>query len=425
MVQAYNYMIENYHGNREVKYQANKRSELKKIYSNIVNLSKHSPFYKINLSGENQDYTIGIKERALNLKAKITDMIGSDNESFQSKVVTVSNNRILDAKLIAEDNETLPQHITFLVHSLATPQVNLGRELFHPSKGLKWGTYEFEAKIKDQVYPLTFFQEEGTDNQKTLHRMAEFINQSLPFLVATVETGERRDYSRLVLQSEITGQFGERTFSFSEDEIYGEGIVDFFGLDRMNKAPTNASFELNGISKQTTTNTFTLENTLQISLKQAGETPVSLRIVPDQVRILDKVDEILQVYNNLIQIAEKRREESREHYGATKLISELMNLSMLYSNELEACGIRTSDNGKLKLEDSLAILAAEDGGMEDLFKKENGFIAKVLEKAGTITINPMEYLDKTIVTYPNNKKTAYANPYVTSMYSGLFFNSYC
>jgi flagellar hook-associated protein 2 len=170
---------------------------------------------------------------------------------------------------------------------------------------------------------------------------------------------------------------------------------------------------------------FSIENTLQINLYQKGDNPVTLRIVPDKGRILDDVDSVLDTFNGLIRIANSRTEATKEHFGASKLISEMKNLETTYQDELEACGFKASEQGMLSLDDALAAQAAEDGGMESLFTRENGFIARVLDKAETITINPMDYLDKVIVTYPDSSSTAYANPYITSMYSGLFFNSYC
>jgi flagellar hook-associated protein 2 len=182
---------------------------------------------------------------------------------------------------------------------------------------------------------------------------------------------------------------------------------------------------LNGVSKQTANNSFTLENTLKIILKQASDTPVSIKIVSDSEKILDSVDSVLDTYNNFLRLAQNRTQETSEHFRATKLISEMKNLENVYTDELEACGLFASEDGTLSLDESLAVQASQDGGMESLFTRENGFIARLLSKAESIAINPMEYLDKTIVTYPNSEEKAYPNPYITSSYSGLFFSSYC
>ena len=50
----------------------------------------------------------------------------------------------------------------------------------------------------------------------------------------------------------------------------------------------------------------------------------------------------------------------------------------------------------------------------------------LLRKSNQISINPMQYVDQTIVAYKNpNPGRNYANPYVSSAYSGMIFNGYC
>lgn len=425
MVQAYNYMLENLPVNRNARYPVSKRSELKKVYEDIVNLSKRSPFCKINLSKENQEYTIGVKEAALALKSKITEMSDPAVSGFESKTVVVSNERILSSELLGNDPSEVPSTIEFEVKSLADVQVNQGRELLLASKGLPSGIYNFTAKIGAETYPLTYIQETRTDNQDTLNNFVNFLNRNLPGITACVENGSTKDYKRLKLVLDKTGRYGEKKFSFEDEDIFNESLINFFGMNRMVKAPVYAQFTLNGVEKQTATNAFTLENKLRITLLSNSEEPVTLKVVSDSRKILTSVDSVLETYNGLIKLARDRVLDNQESYKASKLLNEMKSLEEVYKEELTACGVIASEDGTLELQDSLAVQAAEDGGMESLFTRENGFIARLLSKAETIAINPMEYLEKTIVTYPNTENTDFRNPYVTSMYSGLFFNSYC
>jgi flagellar hook-associated protein 2 len=425
MIQAYNFMLESGPINRRVKYSDNKRSDLKRVYNKIVNLSNRSPFYKINLTKENQEYTIGVKETALALKAKLNETSVLEDFGFQNKRVVVSDERVLSAKLLSQNTENIPEKITFQVNSLATVQVNKGKELLHTSRGLALGEYKFQAKVMDQTYDLTYLQQERTDNLETMKNMVDYLNQSVPGINALVENGNSAHYSHIVITSDMSGRFGDRNISFEDTDMFRESIVDYFGLNRLEKPPTYAQFELNGMEKQTATNAFTLENTLRINLHSTGDQPIILRIVPDSEKILPAVDSVLSSYNNLIGLAKNRTLDNKEHIRATKLINEMKSLEKVYQGELEACGFIAAEDGSLTLEDALAVQAAEDGGMESFFTRENGFIARLLDKAETIAINPMEYLDKTIVTYPNSEKVPIRNPYITSMYSGLFFSSYC
>jgi flagellar hook-associated protein 2 len=426
MVPVYNYILESYPVKREVMYPAHKRSELRRVYNSIVNQSRRSPLYKINLSKDNQAYTFGIKETAIELKTKLSRMEDPVAAGFSSKSVYVSDEKVLFAKLLKEDTEGLPEDMTFRVNSLASVQINSGKELLLVSKGLAPGNYEFNARIMDQHYKLNYIHENRVENSEALRRMAEFVNMAIPGVNATVEKGSNDEYGRIVIISEQAGRNGEPAFQLS-DSIYDRmiGVVEYFGMDRVEKSSRTAEFTINDITRQTTTNTFNLEGKLRINLNGTSEEPVSIKIVPDSEKILSSLEQVLDVYNRLIHLAQKRTQEYKEHYRASKLISEMKGLEKIYAEELEACGIMADENGYLNLKDSLAVQAAIDGGIESLFTRENGFIARLKDKAESITINPMEYLEKTIVTYPDRDHKTFRNPYVTSMYSGLFFSSYC
>lgn len=425
MIQAYNYLLASFPVKREVLYPAKNRGELKRVYDNIVSLSKSAPYYKINISQENQEYAIGIKEAALALKGKLMNMQESEDAGFHSKTVSISDESILTAKLINEDTESLPDTIKIKVNGLADVQMNKGKELLNTSFAFPEGEYELDAKVGDENYSLKFIQEHKMSNLDTLTKLADYLNKSLPGITAGVEKGRNQNYSRLTIASDMSGRFGDRSFSFSDDVIYGEGIVDFFGMNRVEKEATYSDFELNGARKQTATNTFNLENALQISLNRKDADAVTMKIVPDSNQILSSVDSVISTYNGLMRLAKNRVQNNSDEYSASKLISELKSLEKVYKEELEASGINAGEDGELSLDEALAVQASEDGGMESLFTRKNGFMSRLIDKAQTIAINPMEYMEKTVVTYPNNEKTQFSNVYVTSMYSGMLFSSYC
>ena len=425
MSSIYNYMLDSYPVKRKVMYPANKKSELKRVYNNIVDLSRKSPLYKINLSKENQDYTFGIKETAIELRNRLLTMEDPERAGFTSKATLVSDERVLSGKLLQEDAEGLPEQITFQVSSLASVQINQGRELMLVSKGLPPGEYEFNARVMGQNYKLNYVHESRMENSEALRRMAEYINLAVPGVNAAIERGASPDYGKIVIISEQAGRIGEPAFDFSDEDYYRTGVVAYFGLDRVGTPSSTAEFVINDTTRQTSTNTFNLEGKLRITLKGTSEEAVSVSIVPDSEKILSSLDEVLNAYNHLISLARKRTQDYTEHYRASKLISEMKGLERLYSEELEACGIVADEDGYLSIKDSLAVQAAIDGGIHSLFHRENGFIARLKDKTESIAINPMEYLDKTVVTYPNRETKTFRNPYVTSMYSGLFFSSYC
>ena len=88
-------------------------------------------------------------------------------------------------------------------------------------------------------------------------------------------------------------------------------------------------------------------------------------------------------------------------------------------------GLSVSKAGTLSIDEKLMYNAAGNGGLEHLFSEDSQFSSALLKRLSDISLNPMEYLDKTVVTYPNTTAKKTYNPYVTSIYSGLLFNNYC
>ena len=69
--------------------------------------------------------------------------------------------------------------------------------------------------------------------------------------------------------------------------------------------------------------------------------------------------------------------------------------------------------------------AAGNGSLERLFSDNSKFADTLTKKLSDISLNPMEYLNKTVVTYPNIMAKKTLNPYVSSIYCGLLYNNYC
>ena len=74
---------------------------------------------------------------------------------------------------------------------------------------------------------------------------------------------------------------------------------------------------------------------------------------------------------------------------------------------------------------SLATQAIEAGDMQKIFLMDAAMASRLFVKADAVKINPMEYVDKKVVSYPNFTKPPRGYSYITSLYSGLLFNSYC
>ena len=150
--------------------------------------------------------------------------------------------------------------------------------------------------------------------------------------------------------------------------------------------------------------------------------PVTISYAPNADKIVNELATVTNSYNQLIDLANKHSSSQRR---ANKLLYELDSIYYNYENELEACGISRSDDGQLHIDSFVALQAATDGTIKELFTNPDKLSKDLLLQSKEITINPMDYLDQKICSYPNYGTLPFPNPYQTSIYSGMLFNYYC
>ena len=99
-------------------------------------------------------------------------------------------------------------------------------------------------------------------------------------------------------------------------------------------------------------------------------------------------------------------------------------ISDLYSVGLDAVGISFNSDGTIAVDKNALTTTAKSDDALEKFTSIKKFTGNVLNKINQISLDPMEYTQKTIVAYKNPGKS-FSNPYVTSNYSGMMFSSYC
>ena len=80
--------------------------------------------------------------------------------------------------------------------------------------------------------------------------------------------------------------------------------------------------------------------------------------------------------------------------------------------------------GLIEIDDEKLKQSSEDGELLDTLSQIGKFKNALQKKAQAITLNPMEYINKAIVSYKNPARPS-ADPYTTSIYSGMMYNGYC
>ncbi len=424
---VYNSYMTSYHTKSLTRYDTHKKSELKSIYNAIVKLNKESPLYKVNFSQQTQEYAVELKEGARGLKNVISDLTNGNTEQiFNKKAVFSDNDQIVTAKYIGNDesNDFLIEDFSVEVHKLATPQTNLGKYLPSAYRQLESGTYAFNVEVNGLDYEFQFGVGDEDTNINVQNKLARLINNSNIGLQAEVmaEGGQ----SALQITSVETGKKAEDGLIFHITDIPdgSYGVVAKFALNNVEKFPEDSSFAINGKEKTTHSNTFVAGKVFEITLNGVSATgnPSKIGFKTDTEAITEHIETFVTEYNSFLETV---RSYSDVEPRSEKLIREYTGVAREYINDLEAIGLEIMSDGSISIDKSLLSEATKDEETyNETLKGINGFKNGILRKVNQALLDPMEYVDKVVLNYKNPGKN-FVNPYVTSMYSGMMFNSYC
>ena len=108
-----------------------------------------------------------------------------------------------------------------------------------------------------------------------------------------------------------------------------------------------------------------------------------------------------------------------------RLLSEMRGIVSHYQAPLEELGVRMEEDGQMSVDSSLLKQSAEESrDISQTFRILKDFSKSLLRKTDQVSIDPMEYVNRTVVAYKNPGKS-FASPYTTSAYSGMMFNFFC
>lgn len=409
------------------QYDTHKKSELRSVYNSIVKLNKESPLYLIKADSNIGEFAVGIKENARDLKNVISALsVGDENQLLNKKAVSSSDASIATASYIgdvSDDSEFSPLEIE--VASLAKNQINEGKYLPAGEMELDLDTYSFDIHVRDLDYEFQFNVNQGDTNQDIQDKLARLINKSnIGVEAERVENEE--GLTALRLQSSDTGISGNQSELFVVSDHHTSkmsGTVNYFGLNQINQNAENARFLLNGEERSTYANEFTIEKTFRLSLNGVSEpgVPTTIGLKTDVESFTENISHLIQGYNSFLQ---KASEYVERHPHTSMLINDMSNISLNYKNNLDSIGLTVQDNGTISLDKNLLQQTAQEEDALERFNTIKNFAGSVLGKANQVSLNPMHYTEKTIVAYKNPGRSL-ANPYITSNYSGMLFNSYC
>ncbi len=424
---AYSYYLSTY-GSREVTNKdAHKKSELRSIYNNIIKINKKSPLYKVDTSPETQKYAIDLKEnaRAVISYASSVTSFNPDSKEFSMKEAKSSNNKVLTAKYIgnkANSDESLELDIH--VSQLATPQTNTGNYVNPTGKQLDEGAYSFDLTINDNTYEFQFNVNKDDNNKSVQEKLARLINRSNIGLTANITENETLD-SSLSLTSTSTGLsgFNKSIFNIANNEDNPNNAVSFLGLNNNSQPAQNALFTINGTETTSLSNNFTINKEFDVTLNAASESEednATISFKPSLDVVLDNVSKFSEKYNDILDLLYEKETNAS---NSNKLQKEFMDLINNYKNDFESSGITVDEKGHLAIDEALLIQSSNEGTLNSALNKLDNFKNQLLDKANNISLDPMNYVKKTLISYPNPIRS-YSSPYTSSVYSGMMFNGY-
>lgn len=475
---VYDYYLTTYASRPATKSDTHKKSELRSVYNNIVKISKKSPLYKVSVSENIQKFAIDLKENARTLSTDANNLFEKSLESEKSQKYVSDNEDVVQVKTLDNANDintndtnandininntntndinlndtnidltvssnaditnpdpdsdnisdtksvntAFASHYNIEVLNLATPQINTSDYLNNDDLDIPKGAHSFEVNVGDSAYEFRFNATKDDTNKTVLEKLSRLINRSNIGLTSKMLYSGNN--SALEITSNATGLgFTPEIFSIApgENSPYDK-VVSKLGLNNVSSYPTNANFLLNGIEKTTSSNTFTIGKSLEITLngisKKGQATSISLN--DDLDSVISSINDMISSYNNLLDLSNNSNEGSDD---AAILNKEIHKTTRQYASNLENIGITINENGKMTFDEALFIQAANEDDLDKSLASLNSFRQAIVSRADDISINPMKYVDKVMISYPNPIHS-FANPYMTSIYTGMMFNGY-
>ncbi len=424
---VYNNYLTTYAPKSMTRYDAHKKSELRSVYNSIVQLNKESPWYLPSNSKDTQQYAIGLKENARNLRNTIASLGGLDDSELLSKKAAYSTNPdIATANFVGSYKPgSASPTFTLEVQELATPQENMGRFLEKDKINLPADTYSFDVTINDMNYEFQFSISESETNQEVQERLARLINTSGVGLKSHILESNNR--TALVITSESTGlsEGQSEIFRISDEHTSkAKGATAYLGLDYVSHEATNAKFLINGEQRNTTSNEFTVGHMFDVTLNSTTATGevINIGLKTDMESLTDNVVQLVNGYNQFIKATADYLNSQPKSKNA---IREMSGIASVYGAHFESMGVSIEEDGTMTVDkEAFGKSIADDESVTDTFNTLKDFSNKLIQKSKDISLNPMNYVDRKIVAYKNPGHN-FVSPYNTSAYSGMMFNGYC
>ncbi|MBQ8596336.1 MAG: flagellar capping protein [Lachnospiraceae bacterium] len=426
---VYNHYLTTYAPKGTTQYDTHKKSELRSIYNSIVKLNKEAPLYIMDTSKQSREFAVGLKENARQLRNTIASLGGlSEDEMFNKKAAYSSNENLVSASFIGEmpaDGEV--PSFTMEVTALASNQVNMG-EFLAPNERipLPADAYSFDITINDLSYEFQYNIHEGETNKELQERLSRLItNADIGILADIYEDNQGNTSLRLTSTATGIQDDKELLFQVSDNKTSKRaGSVAYLGIDFVSRKPANAEFYLNGEPCSAYSNHFTVDKKFELTLNgissSEGET-AEIGLKTDLDSLTENVSNLIGGYNTFMKSASEYMET---HPRSKRLLNEMNHMALHYQNDMAELGLSFNESGQLSLDETTFRHTLYNDENKSSLSTIREFANALVRKTGQISLNPMEYVERTIVAYKNPGHN-FVSPYTPSSYSGMMFNGYC
>lgn len=423
----YNNYLSSYTPKSITRYDTHKKSELRNVYNSIVKLNKESPWYLPTTSKDTQHYAVDIKENARFLHNTLAQFGGLEEaDLFQKKSAFSSDSGVVTANFVGEQIPAgMDAEFSIEVQSLATTQENMGKFLEDAPVNMYPSTYSFDVAINDMNYEFQFSIGENETNKDVQERLTRLINSSGIGIKASMVEEEGK--TSLKLESENAGlsRGKEQVFKISDEHTSkSKGTVEYFGLDYVSREAADAHFLINGEPKSTSDNKFTVGKMFELELHGVSEEGVASKVglKTDIESLTDNINHLIGGYNEFLKAASGYLETQAK---SKQLVGEMKGIASLYNQSMTSVGVMMEEDGSLNIDENVLRQAAiNSDDLSETFGYLKDFSASLLRKSTQVSLNPMDYVEKTVVAYKNPGHN-FVSPYSTSAYSGMMFNNYC
>lgn len=396
-----------------------KSSELKAVYSNMARYNQKSPMYLFSLSEKKQSQIINIKEAALTLKEVADCFSDKSSDVYTKKMLFSEDEDAITGSFKQGDLSSLPDELHIQVNSLAKEQVNTGNYLISSKKDFAPGSYSFTMSAEKGASVFKISVSEKDTNIDVQQRIQQCINSKNAGVTASIIN--EGSSSALMFISDKTGHAsGDDGLHFSFISDSNQEFVDSLGLNNLHEKPQDSTFSINGDFHTSSSNQISINQIIELDFHAATVSPVTIRFTPDADVSVSQIDMFIDAYNSLIDLADP---EEKVNPGSRNLFNDISVIAKKHKTELEDAGLEFNDENKLVKDDELILQSVQSGRFSDLFGGLSTFREDLSSTTGRLTIDPVAYINKLIVTYPNTKQK-YPTVYNKSLYSGLIYNNY-